>query len=93
MIFPHVPRQYTWQLEAQPKTPLHSVQEPETVDIELWFEQHGLPSKRTDPAAGVYTSSREPIDYWAKDAVEFYALCVLIVCWTMYWWGTHHGVW
>ena len=89
MIFPDLPRTYQLNqgLDAlaieQAQAPLHMEEPEHTVDIELWFEQRGLPSTRTDPAA--LSGVQGPIDWLAKDAWEFYALCVGIVCWIMYW--------
>ena len=97
MIFPDIPKRYRLQeprvepIIDKPKTPLHIAEQEHTMDIELWFEQHGLPSKRTDPAALPRTQGQ--IDWLAQDAWEFYCLCTVIMVWIGYWWGVHHGVW
>lgn len=103
MIFPDLPKHYTWQQYSKElvldtvttvKTPLHGVEEtagPSRISVEEWWIAHGL---ATDPAAiPTHRSRNEPIDYWAKDALEFYALCLGIVCWIVYWYGVHHGAW
>lgn len=93
MIFPQLPKRYVANDPIGPQAPLReiaaTVEKPE-VDIEAWWIKHGL---ATDPAAGLYRSSNEPIDYWSKDALEFYALCTAIVCWIAYWYGVHRGLW
>ena len=96
MIFPELPRRILWPeqiIDSTAKTPLHCEEQTTGIDIELWFEQHGLPSKRTDPAARVNSKEGTQINWWAKDAVEFYALCTAIVCWTVFWYGSHRGIW
>lgn len=103
MIFPELPKRNPWLTHCMhntletvhiQKTPLRgneNTKELSKKDIEAWWIKHGL---ATDPAAiPTHRSRNEPIDYWAKDAVEFYALCTGIVCWIVYWFGVHHGVW
>jgi len=40
-----------------------------------------------DPAA------IDPIDWLARDAWEFYLLCMGITVWCAYWLGVHKGAW
>lgn len=80
-------------VSIEAKAPLHSQEQTTSIDIEAWFEQHGLPSKRIDPAAQVHSAGGKPIDWLAKDALEFYALSVAMICWTVYWYGVHRGAW
>lgn len=102
MIFPEIPKRHLWityspelvaEHTTQAKTPLQPVEQTKTVDIEQWFKDHGLPSTRVDPAALSKHSGGEPIDWWGRDAVEFYALCIMMVVWIVYWYGVHHGAW
>ncbi len=75
------------------ETPLRGVEEAtgsSSITIEGWWIKHGL---ATDPAAGLKISSTEPIDWWAKDAWEFYALCLAMIGWIAYWYGVHLGAW
>lgn len=75
------------------KTPLHNyteLREPGRITVEEWWIKHGL---ATDPAAAPRRNTEEPIDWLAKDALEFYALCLGILCWIVYWYGLHHGAW
>ena len=102
MIFPELPRRYSWietnteliaEHSVDVKTPLHSEEETRgqsRITVEEWWIKHGL---ATDPAALVQHSQGEPVDWWARDAIEFYAVCVTMVCWTVYWYGVHHGAW
>lgn len=100
MIFPHVPKPWAAQWPTQPEpasvdsieqavveTPLRGL------DIEQWFAAHGLPHNATDPAAGSCRNTEEPIDWFAKDAWEFYLLCIGMLIWIVYWYGVHRGVW
>jgi hypothetical protein len=91
MIFPELPRR-TWGTLAE--TPLHSVEvheEPVKVNVDEWFRQHGL---AVDPAAGMRTSAGdEPINWLARDAVEFYALITVYAVWLTYWLGIHREWW
>lgn len=102
MIFPQLPKRYSWiqhspelvtEHSVDVKTPLHSIVEPtgsSRITVEEWWIKHGL---ATDPAALSKHSGGEPIDWWARDAWEFYTLCAGIVCWIVYWYGVHHGAW
>lgn len=105
MIFPELPRRIFGPEQitdsaaktnvgpCTAKAPLHCEEQTTGIDIELWFEQHGLPSLRTDPAAMVGPARGTQINWWARDAVEFYALCVAMILWIVYWYGVHHGAW
>lgn len=102
MIFPDVPKRYSWntmrQMECSDpiitgKTPLHGQEEPtgpSRITVEEWWIRHGLAA---DPAALTRHRAAEPVDWWGNDAWEFYALCLGIVCWIVYWYGVHHGAW
>lgn len=75
------------------KTPLRGVEEvagSSRISVEEWWIKHGL---ATDPAAAPMRSRQEPVDFGSKDAWEFYLLCVFMVCWIVYWYGTHRGLW
>lgn len=99
MIFPDLPKHYQWQQTApelsmnnsidtvQAKAPLRGSGQ---TNVETWLEQHGY---STGPAAVSSRNTEEPIDWLAKDAWEFYALCVAMVCWIIFWYGVHTGAW
>lgn len=99
MIFPELPKRSTWLYTATDNT-AHSVETPlresteptgsSRITVEEWWIKHGL---ATDPAAAPLRSRQEPIDWLARDALEFYALCTGMVCWIVYWYGTHRGLW
>lgn len=102
MIFPQLPKRYSW-IEPEPdpvtepstdvKTPLQCLAEPtgsSRITVEEWWIKHGL---ATDPAALANSRTQEPIDWWGRDAIEFYALCIGMACWCVYWWGVNHGAW
>lgn len=100
MIFPELPKRSTWLYTATDntahsvETPLRGLEEtvqPSKITVEEWWIKHGL---ATDPAAGLrHSTTKEPINWWAKDAIEFYALCIGMVCWIVFWYGTHRGLW
>lgn len=79
---------------ATVKTPLRESAEPtgpSRITVEEWWIKHGLAQ---DPAASSARSwENSKIDWWAKDAVEFYALCAGMICWIVYWYGVHTGAW
>lgn len=99
MIFPDIPKRYTWiqhspeLVTTHTQAPLQSVEQTASIDIEQWFKDHGLPYTATDPAATSKNNQGEPIDWLARDAWEFYTLCVLMIVWIGYWLGVHRGVW
>lgn len=105
MIFPDLPKHYSWMQTApellQNRTGMHELAETplrgleETtgssrITVEEWWIKHGL---ATDPAAAPSRSAQEPVDFWSKDAWEFYLLCAAMICWIVYWYGIHRGVW
>ncbi len=95
MIFPELPKRYNLTLKPYSvQTPLHSIEvqeEPVKVNVEAWFIKHGL---ATDPAAGKYTPrTKEPINWLARDAGEFYLLCTVYAVWLAYWLGIHRSWW
>jgi len=94
MIFPELPRRQQLLTLNTIKTPLRSVEEPEQdpkITVEEWWIQHGL---ATDPAVSpTRTNRNEPIDWFARDAIEFYILCISMAFWIVYWYGVHRGVW
>lgn len=103
MIFPELPKRYNLTLKppsvqtigpCTAKAPLHSPEEPRVehkITVEEWYVKHGL---ATDPAAGKYTPrTKEQIDWLAKDAWEFYALCTAMTVWIVYWLGIHRSWW
>ena len=100
MIFPDLPKKYNWITSIEPsvahttiETPLRVSTEPtglSRITVEEWWIKHGL---ATDPAAAPSRSRQEPVDFGSKDAWEFYLLCLLMVCWITYWYGTHRGLW
>ena len=49
------------------------------VNVEQWWQDHGLSPEALKP------HNSEPIDWWARDAWEFYLLCVGIVIWVCFW--------
>jgi hypothetical protein len=101
MIFPELPKRFNQQLIiAQTPPQLNTVEDTGNIQedkaplrgitVEEWWQQHGLATDTLGPAA---RSSREPIDWLARDAWEFYALCVFMVTWIVYWYGSHRGLW
>jgi hypothetical protein len=98
MIFPELPKRFNQQFITQQTTRTEStVEDTETVQaplrgitVEEWWQQHGLATDTLGPAAN---SSTEPIDWLAKDAWEFYALCVFMAAWTVFWYGSYRGIW
>ncbi len=93
MIFPELPKRMNFEQADTVKTPLHSVEVEQTqgrITVEEWWIKHGL---ATDPAALPSRSREEPIDWLAKDAWEFYALCAAMLGWIVYWRGIHIGAW
>lgn len=106
MIFPHLPKHYTWMQTAPEllqnrtgihtlvETPLHESTEPtgpSRITVEEWWIKHGL---ATDPAASsAQSKDSAAIDWTGKDAWEFYALCIAMICWIAFWYGTHRGMW
>ncbi len=95
MIFPELPKRYNLTLEPPSvQTPLRGIEvqeETQKVNVEEWFIKHGLAG---DPAAGKYTPrTKEPINWLARDAGEFYLLCVVMTVWIVYWYGSHRGWW
>lgn len=96
MIFPELPKKHAWQqpiAASTVETPLRGVEDDtgqSRITVEEWWIKHGL---ATDPAAAPSRNPEEPIDWLARDALEFYALCVTMVCWIAYWYGVHLGAW
>ncbi len=95
MIFPELPKRYNLTLKPPSvQTPLRGIEvqeEPAKITVEEWYIKHGLAG---DPAAGKYTPrTKEPIDWFARDAGEFYLLCAAMTVWIVYWYGSHRGWW
>ena len=99
MIFPELPKRLRFELPTREhstntvQTPLHGVEDvtaQSRIDREQWWRDHGL---STDPAAAPLRSREEPIDWLARDAIEFYLLCTGMLAWCVYWYGVHRGVW
>jgi len=105
MIFPDLPKHYQWMQTAPElaqnrhvelatvKTPLRGLEhdkEQSKITAEEWWQKHGLAK---DPAAVSSRIEKEPIDWLARDAWEFYALCIGMLCWIVYWYGVHSGAW
>jgi hypothetical protein len=105
MIFPHLPKYYQWQqtapelsvnrdpveIQAEPCTAKTPLRHSGAISMEEWFDQHGY---STGPAAvSARKTEPEPINWLARDAWEFYALCIGMLCWIVYWYGVHMGVW
>jgi len=107
MIFPELPRHHHYWMQQQKDQEYYNVnrnvqhvQEQDTIntkapllapDIERWLSEHNYYPHATGPA--VQPRSNEPIDWLAKDAWEFYALCVLMIAWITYWYGSYRGLW
>lgn len=94
MIFPELPRRTEFYSRTIVKTPLHKIEpvvsQPK-IDVDEWFRTHGL---ATDPAAVPYIPrSNEPINWWARDALELYALITVYAVWLAYWLGVHREWW
>jgi hypothetical protein len=105
MIFPDLPKHYSWQ-QTQPKLEQNTLSEVHTVQantgpkaplrgfadmtIDEWFDQHGY---SVGPAAASERTTIEPINWLAPDAIEFYVLCLAMICWFVYWYGAHIGSW
>lgn len=105
MIFPELPRHHHFYSQQQTdiihyqanklhnnidysvelKTPLRGS------TIDQYMASKGWIQLSTDPAAA-YPNS-DPVDWFAKDAWEFYALCVFMVAWISVWLGIHRGWW
>jgi hypothetical protein len=84
MIFPELPKKYKQQIELtavqNTETPLrwNSVKDTDILD----------------PAANsTETLENSSIDWFARDAWEFYAVCVSLAVWITYWLGVHRGTW
>ncbi len=94
MIFPELPRHYYGYNTVHTETPLRGLEETKElsrITVEEWYIKHGL---ATDPAAAPSRiSSKEPIDWFARDAIEFYAVCVIMTAWITVWLGVHRGWW
>jgi hypothetical protein len=100
MIFPELPRRQQYEQQQvhstadSIKTPLRSVEDTagsSRITVEEWWIKHGL---ATDPAAALSRNYKEdPIDWLARDAIEFYALCTSMIVWIAYWLGIHRGWW
>lgn len=97
MIFPELPRRHREVQRTRPlveaviEAPLYGVEivpAEKQLDVDEWFRQHGLA-----PEDREYRRSDLPIDWSARDAVEFYVLCVFMIAWTVYWYGSHRGIW
>jgi hypothetical protein len=103
MIFPELPRHYYNQKQSdilhyqanklnsqvdntlEPKTPLQGSA------LDEWMIAKGYWQQPTDPAAGYRNS--DPVDWFARDAIEFYALCIIMTVWISVWLGIHRGWW
>jgi hypothetical protein len=105
MIFPHLPKYYQWQQTAPElsvnrdpvettveactaKTPLRQSR---GISADQWFDEQGYGK---DPAAALSRNyEEEQINWLARDAWEFYALCLAMILWCVYWLGVHRGAW
>jgi hypothetical protein len=90
MIFPDLPkRPEFWN--PPPIEPPAIVQEaqPKKINAEEWWIAHGLA-----PESQQTVSLRSgPIDWFGRDAWEFYFLCAGMIAWIAYWYGVHRGAW
>jgi hypothetical protein len=96
MIFPDLPKHYSWlpKLEQNTLSEVHTAKAPlrgfADMTIDEWFDQHGY---SVGPAAASERTTIEPINWLAPDAIEFYVLCLAMICWVVYWYGAHIGSW
>lgn len=99
MIFPQLPRRIVYEPTVRdPVSKVDNIRSVDSVQAPLrpltadhGFEQQG---HSTGPAAGSSRNYKEdPIDWFARDAIEFYALCTVMTVWIVYWYGVHRGAW
>ena len=109
MIFPDLPKHYQWQHSAPeliqnrdpvlehvqanvgPCTAKAPLRGPRGITAEEWLVERGY---SVGPAAGSRErAEKESINWFAQDALEFYALCAGMLCWIVYWYGVHVGLW
>jgi hypothetical protein len=108
MIFPELPRHhYLWiqqsannlhvhndELDIQQNTvndTVHTKTPLQGSALDEWMIARGYWQQPTDPAAAL--DKNQPINWLAKDAWEFYALCTIMTAWIVVWYGIHRGVW
>ena len=105
MIFPDLPRHHYFWMQQQDQTyfetnSIDSVDSvPDTTTkaplqgpaLEQWLADHSYYPYALGPAAR--PSYNEPIDWFARDALEFYALCMGLAAWIVYWYGFHRSLW
>ena len=101
MIFPDMPkRQNFWtptqivqinswaeqrQVKVQAVEPEHIEHKVSSVSVEEWWQAHGLSAAST---SGQRASG--PINWFARDAWEFYTLFVFMIAWVAYWYQVSH---
>jgi hypothetical protein len=87
MIFPDRPKRIDFtraSTDDTVQTPLRCLAE--TVELNGVSAENWLGLAK-DPAA------IDPIDWFARDAWEFYLLCVCMIAWCVYWVGVDRGAW
>lgn len=93
MIFPDRLRNTRFAQAQLNKAPLRKNEElclNKELTADDWFEQQGF---TVGPAAGSSQNPKESIDWWSRDAGEFYLLCTCMIAWCVYWLGVHRGAW
>lgn len=100
MIFPDMPKKRNFWTQPQidqvnqaaeimlakmHPAPIADPEPPQHKTIEEWWVEHGL-----SPASVPGSSHSGPVDWFARDAWEFYFLCVGIVAWVAYWYQYSH---
>jgi hypothetical protein len=96
MIFPDLPKRKNFIIEPKIQQTTIDLKptsdEPKpAVDVEQWMIEHGWINQVT--SAANTRPKNEPIDWFARDAWEFYLLCTGMLGWIVYWYGVHRGVW
>ena len=100
MIFPDLPKRpqfwtntqintvNAWAEQAMTKMQPASQADPKSnkpMTIEQWWVAHGI-----SPVLGPGARHSGPIDWFARDAWEFYFLCAFMIAWVGYWYWYPH---
>lgn len=104
MIFPDMPKKQNFWTQQQidqvnqaaeimlAKMRPAPTADPEPVvsqmSVDEWWAKHGLNTESPIPQ-----QRTGPIDWFARDAWEFYLLCTGMLAWIVYWYGVHRAIW